>query len=40
MPNRLFFNNLGTILLMAIFGTIFNALTIGFSLYGCGLTGW
>jgi solute carrier family 9 (sodium/hydrogen exchanger), member 3 len=39
MPNSLFFNNLGTILLMAIFGTIFNAMTIGFALYGCGLTG-
>ena len=39
MPNRLFFNNLGTILLMAIVGTVFNTVTIGFSLYGCGLTG-
>ena len=39
MPTKLFFNNLGTILLMAIVGTIFNAMTIGFSLYGCGLTG-
>jgi len=39
MPNRLFFDHLGTILLMAVIGTIFNALTIGGSLYACGLTG-
>jgi len=39
MPNRLFFDHLGTILLMAVVGTIFNALTIGGSLYACGLTG-
>ena len=29
MPNRLFFDHLGTILLMAVAGTIFNTLTIG-----------
>lgn len=29
MPNRLFFDNLGTILLMAVVGTIFNIATIG-----------
>lgn len=34
MPNRLFFDQLGTILLMAVIGTIFNMFTIGFSLYG------
>jgi len=39
MPNRLFFDHLGTILLMAVVGTIFNVLTIGGSLYACGLTG-
>ncbi|XP_061386549.1 sodium/hydrogen exchanger 3-like [Musca vetustissima] len=39
MPNRLFFDNLGTILLMAVVGTIFNIATIGGSLYGCGLAG-
>lgn len=39
MPNRLFFDNLGTILLMAVVGTIFNIATIGLSLYGCGLAG-
>ncbi|XP_038107158.1 sodium/hydrogen exchanger 3 isoform X11 [Culex quinquefasciatus] len=39
MPNRMFFDNIGTILLMAVVGTIFNISTIGFSLWGCGLTG-
>ena len=29
MPNRLFFDHLGTILLMAVVGTIFNMLTVG-----------
>lgn len=29
MPNRLFFDHLGTILLMAVVGTIFNMLTMG-----------
>ena len=29
MPNRLFFDQLGTILLMAVVGTIFNMITIG-----------
>ncbi|KAK6630775.1 hypothetical protein RUM44_002944 [Polyplax serrata] len=39
MPNRMFFDHLGTILLMAVVGTIFNTLTIGASLYAVGLTG-
>ena len=39
MPNRLFFDHLGTILLMAVVGTIFNALCIGAALYGCGVKG-
>lgn len=39
MPNRLFFDHLGTILLMAIVGTIWNMLTIGGALYACGLSG-
>lgn len=39
MPNRLFFDHLGTILLMAVVGTIFNVLTIGISLWGAGQTG-
>lgn len=29
MPNRLFFDHLGTILLFAVIGTIFNTLAIG-----------
>ena len=39
MPNRLFFDHLGTILLMAVVGTIFNAMTIGSALYACGVGG-
>jgi sodium/hydrogen exchanger-like protein 3 len=39
MPNRLFFDNIGTILLMAVIGTIYNVATIGTSLYLCGMTG-
>ncbi|XP_018572204.1 sodium/hydrogen exchanger 3 [Anoplophora glabripennis] len=39
MPNRLFFDHLGTILLFAVVGTIFNTLTIGASLWAVGLTG-
>lgn len=39
MPNRMFFDNMGTILLMAVIGTIFNISTIGCSLWACGLTG-
>ncbi|XP_043283772.1 probable Na(+)/H(+) antiporter nhx-9 isoform X2 [Venturia canescens] len=33
MPNRLFFDHLGTILLFAVVGTIFNTLSIGASLW-------
>jgi len=39
MPNRLFFDHLGTILLMAVIGTIFNVLTIGTALWSVGQTG-
>ncbi|XP_046633408.1 sodium/hydrogen exchanger 2-like [Daphnia pulicaria] len=39
MPNRLFFDNFGTILLFAVVGTIFNAICIGVSLWVCGLSG-
>lgn len=39
MPNRLFFDNIGTILLMAVVGTVFNTLGIGLSLYFCGYIG-
>ena len=39
MPNRLFFDHLGTILLMAVVGTIFNMVTVGSALYACGLSG-
>ncbi|KAL2737141.1 sodium/hydrogen exchanger 3 isoform X1 [Vespula maculifrons] len=36
MPNRLFFDHLGTILLFAVVGTIFNTLSIGASLWVVG----
>ncbi|XP_024080787.1 Na(+)/H(+) exchanger protein 2 isoform X2 [Cimex lectularius] len=39
MPNRLFFDHLGTILMFAVIGTIFNTLTIGVCLWGVGQTG-
>lgn len=39
MPSRLFFDNLGTILVFAVIGTIFNTFAIGTSLYCVGLTG-
>ncbi|XP_013794141.1 sodium/hydrogen exchanger 3-like [Limulus polyphemus] len=39
MPNRLFFDNMVSILMYAVVGTIWNTLTIGFSLWGIGLTG-
>lgn len=39
MPNRLFFDNLVTILLYAVIGTVWNALAIGLSLWAVGLTG-
>ncbi|XP_074686283.1 sodium/hydrogen exchanger 3 isoform X1 [Strix aluco] len=39
MPNRLFFGNLGSILLYAVIGTVWNAATTGLSLYGVYLTG-
>ncbi|XP_051948549.1 sodium/hydrogen exchanger 3-like isoform X2 [Xyrauchen texanus] len=35
MPNKLFFSNLGAILVYAIIGTCWNAAAIGLSLWGC-----
>jgi sodium/hydrogen exchanger-like protein 3 len=40
MPNRLFFDNLCSITLYAVLGTVWNALTIGLALYGCSEMGW
>ncbi|XP_014474637.1 PREDICTED: probable Na(+)/H(+) antiporter nhx-9 isoform X2 [Dinoponera quadriceps] len=39
MPNRLFFDHLGTILLFAVLGTIFNTMSIGMSLWLLGKSG-
>ncbi|CAF0750538.1 unnamed protein product [Brachionus calyciflorus] len=38
MPNRPFFDNIGTILLFAIANTLFNTLTIGLTLWGFSFT--
>ncbi|GIY12915.1 hypothetical protein CEXT_788821 [Caerostris extrusa] len=39
MPNRLFFDNIISILVYAVIGTVWNALTIGATLWVIGLTG-
>ncbi|XP_030596838.1 sodium/hydrogen exchanger 3.1 isoform X2 [Archocentrus centrarchus] len=39
MPNKLFFTNLGAILVHAIIGTCWNAATLGLSLWGCQIGG-
>ncbi|XP_038581710.1 sodium/hydrogen exchanger 3-like [Micropterus salmoides] len=35
MPNKLFFSNLGSILIYTVVGTCWNAATLGLSLWGC-----
>ncbi|XP_005101042.1 sodium/hydrogen exchanger 3 isoform X2 [Aplysia californica] len=40
MPNRAFFNNLGTILLLAVVNTLWNTLGIGLGLWGMSYIGW
>ncbi|XP_077983408.1 sodium/hydrogen exchanger 3-like isoform X2 [Glandiceps talaboti] len=40
MPNRSFFDNIGTILLYAVVGTLFNCFCIGASLFGIVSLGW
>ncbi|KAM9434549.1 sodium/hydrogen exchanger 3-like isoform 2-T2 [Clarias gariepinus] len=39
MPNKLFFSNLGAILVHAVIGTVWNAATVGISLWACFLGG-
>lgn len=39
MPNKLFFSNMGAILIFAIIGTCWNAATVGLSLWGVYLGG-
>ncbi|GFO11265.1 sodium/hydrogen exchanger [Plakobranchus ocellatus] len=40
MPNRAFFNNIGTILLLAVVNTLWNTMGIGVCLYGMSRLGW
>ncbi|XP_054619981.1 sodium/hydrogen exchanger 3-like isoform X2 [Dunckerocampus dactyliophorus] len=39
MPNRLFFSNMGTILVYAVIGTCWNAASVGFTLWLCEMGG-
>uniref|UniRef100_I3K859 Sodium/hydrogen exchanger n=1 Tax=Oreochromis niloticus TaxID=8128 RepID=I3K859_ORENI len=39
MPNKLFFTNLGAILIHAVIGTCWNAASLGLSLWGCHMGG-
>ncbi len=39
MPSRLFFDNLGAILMYAVVGTLWNAFCTGFCLYGVKMAG-
>lgn len=39
MPNKLFFSNMGAILVYAIIGTCWNAAALGLSLWGCHMGG-
>lgn len=39
MPNRLFFDNIISILVYAVIGTVWNALSIGVTLWAIGCTG-
>ena len=39
MPNRALFDNIGTILLFAVLGTLFNTILIGFSIWGLSKSG-
>uniref|UniRef100_A0A669BBZ0 Sodium/hydrogen exchanger n=1 Tax=Oreochromis niloticus TaxID=8128 RepID=A0A669BBZ0_ORENI len=39
MPNKLFFTNLGAILVYAVIGTCWNAASLGLSLWGCHMGG-
>lgn len=39
MPNKLFFTNLGGILVHAVIGTCWNAASLGLSLWGCQMGG-
>ena len=39
MPNKLFFSNMGGILVYAVIGTCWNAASLGLSLWGCHMGG-
>lgn len=40
MPNRHLFENVGSVMTFAVFGTVFNTIAIGLTIVGCSGLGW